>query len=91
MRELKDVEYMVEIYYPGSIDDIVEYFQTSTPITMRSGELINQGFFENTRSKKLLRIVNIEHIIWEAEGKVKQKACIMTEEVDDTKESRFNL
>jgi len=89
MRKFKEIEYLVEIYYPGSIQDVVAYYQTKYPITMRKGELINQASFEAASSKKLLRIINIEHIIWEVEGKVRQKACIMTEEVDDTEEARF--
>lgn len=90
MREYRNIGYIVEIYDPGSIRDVVAYFETSSPIVMNRGELIHQGFFKAASTKGLLRIVNIEHIIWEAEDRLVQKTCVMTEEADDTEEARFS-
>jgi hypothetical protein len=39
---------------------------------------------------RILRVVNVEHLIWETNGTVKQKFMVFTEEIEGTKEARLD-
>jgi hypothetical protein len=84
-------EYIVEIYAPGSWENVWAVFQSEHPfMTMMPGELLNTAVFEpsNWAQYKIARIVNVEHILWNYKGKPKHKILVYTEEVDDTREHK---
>jgi len=89
---MKITEYSLEIYQAGSADDVWVNFSSPTPfMTISAGDILNPGIWDGSQSPmKVLRVVNIEHIIWEVSGSAKHKICVFTEEVEGTRELRQN-
>jgi|GEM_PF-3239163 hypothetical protein len=88
--------YSLEIYEPGSALDVVVSFETDIPVLgMSKGEIINPRTLPNADHLigKLLKITNVEHMVWYNESKtdIKHKICVFTESVSDTAESRLKL
>ena len=83
-------KYEFEIYEPGSVDDVWITFSSSTPfMPINAGDLLNPGIWPNSQSPmKILRVVNIEHLIWEVGSGITQKVLIFTQEVEGTREVR---
>ena len=65
----ENVQYHLEIYEPGSCDDVWVYFKTSKPLfSISRGDIINPGMWPHSQAPmKVLRVVAVEHIIWEIE------------------------
>jgi hypothetical protein len=84
MTQMNTGEYMLEIFQPNSSKDLWVSFESSTPfLEIHVGDLINPHVWPGSKSpQKILRVLNIEHIIWENKGKVKHKICVYSEEVD---------
>jgi hypothetical protein len=84
------MEYLLEIYEPGSFDDVWMTFTSSQPfVAISVGDIVNPGLWPDSRSPmKVLRVVAVEHIIWESEGATKQKVMLFSREVDGTRELR---
>ncbi|MDD5738687.1 MAG: hypothetical protein PHY72_02030 [Candidatus Pacebacteria bacterium] len=84
----------MEVYVPGSADDVWVTFETSEPILgISKGDILNPGIWENTQSPmKVLKVVNLEHLIWDvkAENCVKHKLMIFTKEVEGTRKLRID-
>lgn len=56
--------YGLEIYKPGSADDVVAYFESDTSFgAISKGDLINPMGTEGEAGKRILRVVGIEHIV----------------------------
>ena len=85
------IEYSLEVYEPGSADDVWVAFSSTTPfMPIQAGDILNPGLWPNSNSPmRVLRVINIEHFIWEARGDVKHKVLIFTEEVEGTRELRL--
>ena len=85
------MEYMLEIYEPGSVENVWVYFKTSSPFGAISiGDLINPNLWEGSQSPmRILRVVNVEHIIWEVNSTVKHKVMVFTEEIEGSEEARL--
>lgn len=83
-------EYILEVYEPDSLDDVWVVFSSSSPfMPFRSGEILNPMLWPDSHSPmKVLRIVGVEYLVWEGEGKVKQKVMVFTKELDNSRESR---
>lgn len=85
--------YGLEIYEPGSIEDIWVTLESDTPfMAFNEGDIINSKMFPSLRpnyEEKILRIVRLEHFLWEASGIVKHKIGVVTEAVKDSVEERF--
>jgi hypothetical protein len=81
---MKITEYTLEIFTPGSLDDVWVTFSSPTPfMTISVGDIINPSVWEDSRSPmKVMRVVDVEHIIWETSGNAKHKIEIYTKEVD---------
>lgn len=88
---MKSIQYELEIYEPNSADDVWAVFDSSTPfMTISKGDILNPGTWPNTQSPmKVLRVINVEHLIWESGVKVTQKLLVFTEEVAGTRELRL--
>lgn len=81
-----EIEYYLEIYEPGSRDTTVGNYRTKMPfIPIAVGDIIDpqglNGLPQSGQSFFSLRTTGIEHIIWEADGRIKQKVCVYTEEI----------
>lgn len=89
---MKPMSYILELYSPGSGYDVCVSYETSTPfLTIQAGDIINPRVWEGVGTPgNVLRVVNIEHVIWEGDGRIKHKLCIFTEEVKDTEQVRFD-
>jgi hypothetical protein len=85
-------KYALEIYVPGSIETVVQVFESEDSFqTISEGDLLNPHTWEIPDYQgSILRVVNIEHFIWEIDGTVEHKIGVMTEEVGDTHEQRFS-
>ena len=83
--------YGLEIYEPGSADDVVAYFESDNPFgAITKGDLINPLATEGEKVKRVLRVVGVEHIIWEVEAEgVKYKTCIFTAAEENNREARM--
>jgi hypothetical protein len=81
-------EYHLEIYQPGNRRDVWVSFQSTSPfMPIAAGDLLNPGIWSGSESpRKLLRVVNVQHIIWENRGEAKQKIMIYSEEVENRDE-----
>lgn len=79
-------KYEIEIYSPGSVDDTIGSFESSTPFMNFSvEEILNPSFMSSYdgNPQKLLKITGVEHIIWQHEGQEEpiQKVLIYTREI----------
>lgn len=82
-------QYMLEIYDPGSADDVVRYLESDRPIEgIAVGDLINALGHEQGENDLLVRVASIEHIFWKFENELRHKICVFTEAVDNTREAR---
>ena len=90
---MKITEYSLEIFTPDSFDDVWTVFTSPTPfMTISVDDIINPSIWQDSQSPmKVLRVVGIEHIIWEVEGNAKHKIDIYTTEVEGTREARRSL
>jgi len=88
---MKSIQYEIEIYEPNSADDVWAVFDSSTPfMTISKGDILNPGTWSNSQSPmKVLRVINVEHVIWESGAKVTHKLLVFTEEVEGTRELRL--
>lgn len=62
------MEYLIEIYRPGSSDSggIIRVFSAPVPfLPIRAGDLFNTKIWENDIEWPLLRVLNVEHLISE--------------------------
>jgi hypothetical protein len=82
-------QYSIEIYEPGSRETVAGFFESNDPLPVISvGDLIRPDFFDPpSDTQSTLRVVAVEHVIWEADGMVKHKAMIRTE-AEETPEPR---
>lgn len=87
---MKITEYILEIYEPGSTRDVCITFNSSNPfIAINTGDIINPATWPNAESTaNVLRVVSVEHLLWEIKGDIKQKILIFTEGIPNTEESR---
>lgn len=82
--------YQLEVYEPGSADDVWLSLAGDAPfMSISVGDIVNPGIWESSEAPaEVLRVVNVEHIIWEHEGVAKHKLRVFTEEVQNTEELR---
>ena len=92
MKLIKDPNdiYFLEIYEPGSAEDVLKTFESNIPfLGIARGDYFSPSWILTDARTGLLRVVNIEHIIWEVGDRVKHKICVFTEDVENTKEIRL--
>jgi hypothetical protein len=94
-----NMEYQLEIYRPGSCDKqgCIKVFTSAPPfLPIRVGDLLNAATWGKDASDwKLLRVLNVEHLISEksgggigSSGRTIHRALIYTESMADTAETR---
>jgi hypothetical protein len=84
-------KYALEIYQPGSIQDVLVVFESDTPfLPISTGDLLNQRAWpDGGYEGQILRVVGLEHFVWEIDGVTKHKIGVITETVQDTRDARF--
>lgn len=87
--DLPPLRYFIEIYEPeckpGSRCERAASFEASTPfMNLAVGDVLNPNFWPDTRSSTLLRVVRVEHILWQHDpSSPAHKVCIWTEAVPE--------
>lgn len=83
--------YGLEIYESGSADDVAAYFESDTPFgAISKGDLINPVDSEGEAVKRILRVVGIEHIVWESKSEgIKHKTCVFTAAEENNRDARM--
>jgi len=82
-------EYILEIFEPNSANDCLITFKSSNPfMTISPGDLLNPYAWD-LGIKNLLKVVNVEHIIWISGDEVKHKIEVFTKEVPDARETKI--
>jgi hypothetical protein len=80
--------YCLEIYEPGSADDVLQQIEADIPFaSVSAGDLLRPL---NAPGSPLLRIVHVEHIVWETDGKARHKICLFTEDAPDARQTRLD-
>jgi hypothetical protein len=91
-QQKRVTKYILEIYEPNSVHDLWVVFESLTPfLAISKGDLMNPSIWPGSQAPmKILRVVEVEHIIWENENEIKHKLMVYTEEVDVAKEPRLS-
>jgi hypothetical protein len=81
--QMKFIEYILEIYEPNSNLDVWAEFVSLSPfMAINVGDFLNPTFFPKVRLLNyILRVVKIEHLIWNTPGDMKHKIMIFTEAI----------
>lgn len=81
---MKQSEYILEIYEPGSMRDVWKTFSSPTPfMSISVDDIINPGVWENLQTPmNVLQVVLVEHILWETDTHIKQKVCVYSKTVN---------
>ena len=84
-------KYILEIFAPNSADEVIKKIESKDPfINIAKGDIINTQLWKETDSKDdILRVLNVEHIIWEVDKRINHKLCIFTERSQNTPETRL--
>lgn len=90
----KSIQYFLEINEPGSVENVLIDFEATNPfLQFHKGDLINAAVYENEPVPRkylgLLRVVNVEHAIWEVTTHIVDKIVVYTEAVDNTPENKL--
>lgn len=84
--------YQLEIYQPGSVEDVAAYVESDKPfLTVSKGDLLNPvDSAAEANSDGILRVVGMEHILWKSGADVRHKLCVFTENVENTARVRLS-
>ena len=92
------MQYQLEICRPGNSESGADIKVFSAPMAflpIRVGDLINTKTWEEDVERRLLRVVNVEHLISEntavgidPAGRITHRVILYTESVPDTAETR---
>ncbi|MBI5798382.1 MAG: hypothetical protein HZB10_00430 [Candidatus Yonathbacteria bacterium] len=83
-------EYHLEVYEPGSAEDVLTIFKSINPfMAIKPGDLLGPYVWGAYPPGAALRIINVEHGVWEVGGKITHKILVFTEEVEGTPELRL--
>lgn len=85
-------KYSLEIHKPDCARDVWVNFSSATPfLGISKGDIINPTLWPDSQSPmKVLKVVSVEHMIWEIEGShITHKVCVFTKEVEGKEELRL--
>ena len=80
----------MEIYKPLNTKNIEVKFESDTPfMTVNKGDVLNPGLWSDSMYEgNVLKVVGIEHFIWELNNPT-HKIAVYTEGMEDIAENRF--
>jgi hypothetical protein len=75
--------YVLEIYYPQSREDVWRSFESSNPfMSFHEGDVVDPTPWSGSRSPlRLLRVIQVNHVLSEKDEQIEHKVEIFTEEV----------
>jgi hypothetical protein len=75
--------YVLEIYYPQSREDVWRSFESSSPfMSFHEGDVVDPTPWSGSRSPlRLLRVIQVNHVLSEKDEQIEHKVEIFTEEV----------
>ncbi len=79
---MKQVKYILEIYEPGNVLDVMKTIESASPIQIAAGDFIAAGAWEGFRVSDRFQVVVVDHGIWELEGVVIHKIMAYTKRID---------
>ncbi len=94
--EKTEKKYALHIFEPQNTEQVWMRFSSPTPfLNINVGDLINPSIWPETGVHLLeiinmLRVINVEHIVWETEGQIRHTMLIYTEQVEESEEIRLN-
>ncbi|WP_439582426.1 hypothetical protein [Dyadobacter bucti] len=75
-------KYYLEIYRPGTTESAATYKSDSPFGAISKGDYLSRAFLHDDKMRDNYVVKEIQHMIWEAPGKLlTHKICIFTEEV----------
>ncbi len=79
-------KYELEISESRSPHEVLAVFHSSAPfVPFHAGDLINTGTLYSSGIGEVLRVLVVEHILWETdETTLTHKLCVYTEAVENT-------
>ena len=86
--------YVLEIYVPGSGQDLLKKFESDKPfMPIAVGDIISSRAMDVSErtGRALLRVVAIEHMFFGESPTMKHQVCVYTDAVPDTPESRRSI
>jgi hypothetical protein len=82
-----DQRYSLEIYRPT--EGVAAVFESDQPFgTIQRGDLVNVLFTGAEARQDVLRVVDVEHILWRVGTVIKHKICVFTEAEANSRERR---
>jgi hypothetical protein len=82
--------YTLEIYEPGSTDEVCRSFEDAQPFgAISKGDILNLATGKDGLPDLFLRVVQVEHILWDTNGHTRHKICVFTEAITNTREARL--
>ena len=82
--------FMLEIYEHDSFNDVDRTFERNEPFhPIACGDLIHLVADPGGTPEFFGRVVNIEHILWEASGELRHKVCVFTTAAEDPSATRL--
>lgn len=80
----KTVRYVLEIYEPMRVDELWMRFESPSPfMAIQAGQVINPGLWPGSKApQKMLRVLHVEHTIFEIENRITHQTMVFTEEID---------
>jgi len=73
---MSTISYMLEVYEPGSINDVISSYSAETPFpTISKGDILDFIKMDGTR----VRATEIIHLVWENDNRLSFKTMIYTE------------
>ena len=86
--------YMLEIYEPGSADDVWAYFESTAPFgSISVGDTVNPGLWEGSKSSNVCpeRGWPRTHYSLGSWGRHQTQICVLTREVEGTRDLRTGI
>ena len=83
--------YMLEIYQPGSADEVLQSIESDRPfMAMSAGDLMHPFGAADATTSSVLMITRLEHIVQPGleGGAARHKICVFTRRVDELNEAR---
>lgn len=87
--------YRLDIFEPGSTENAWMRFSSPTPfMSINVGDLINPSIWPETGAHlleviQMMRVVNLEHVVWLEKGQVNHTTFVYTEQVEDIEEVKL--
>ena len=80
----KILKYVLEIYKPMDVDNLWVRFESPFPfMAIHVGDVINPGLWEGSETpQKMLRVLHVEHSIFEIGNRITHQTMIFTEQID---------